>query len=190
MEMQMGNQAAGAYWGVRESVGGNGFTVPQISVQHHWHNTLFSMQLRWKIQMINCTPTYQGMGGSPQRPSVCWNARYCFLIPHSVLWCGKFIMEIIFNAHTLLNLNRGELIQVRVVGFFFFSSLLMSANILPVWVPVAACPLCLPRYNGGNTWVPHGKCFMKRVSKTIRDCLLCTQMQDIISWFPVIPLAL
>lgn len=74
--------------------------------------------------------------------------------------------------------------------FFFFSSLLMSANILPVWVPVAACPLCLPRYNGGNTWVPHGKCFMKRVSKTIRDCLLCTQMQDIISWFPVIPLAL
>lgn len=70
-------------------------------------------------------------GGGPRRPSVCWNARYHFLIPHSVLWGGKFIMEIIFNAHTLLNLNRGELIQVRVFCFFFFpSSLLMPANIL------------------------------------------------------------
>lgn len=79
-------------------------------------------------------------------------------------------------------------------GQVFFSSLLMAANILHMWVTVTACTLCLLRYNGANAPVQHGKCFMKRVSnglaKTLRDCLLCTQMQDIISWFPVIPLAL
>lgn len=45
-------------------------------------------------------------------------------------------MEIIFNAHTLLNLNRGELIQVRFFWFFFP---LITFNVCKHPACVSAC---------------------------------------------------